>query len=171
MDPVNTNQIKQKLLEAGGRFSQDLGLGRIVGQILVYLYLDRDASSLDDIAENLELSKASVSIATRQLEKMGMIVRIWKKGDRKCYYRTADNFVQALQQGVGEFIRQKMQVVGAEIEQAHVLLQAPELKEIQDDPDLCFLNKRVERAMVLKKRVEKVVDNPLVKLMAGITHP
>ena len=61
-----------------------------------------------------------------------------------------------------------MNIVGSEIEQAHILLQAPELQEIQGDPDLDFLNKRVERAMVLKKRVEKVVDNPIVKLMGVV---
>ncbi len=64
-----------RLIETGGRTSQDLGTGRIVGQILIYLYLREDESSLDGIAEDLGLSKASVSIgspstrATRFSEK------------------------------------------------------------------------------------------------------
>ncbi|HID01773.1 MAG TPA: hypothetical protein EYP18_00975 [Desulfobacterales bacterium] len=161
----NNKEIRQRLIEAGGRMSQDLGLGRIAGQALVYLYLSREECSLDLIGEDLELSKASVSIAARQLERLGMIVRVRKKGDRKSYYRTADNFIPALQQGIVEFVRQKMQTVGVEIEYAHSLLHEEE-NEAVDDPDLIFLGKRVDRAMVLKRKVEKVFDNPFVNLLA-----
>ena len=54
-------EIRARLVETGGRTSQDLGL-----------------------------SKASVSVAVRQLENLGLLRRTWKKGDRKNYYRTAD---------------------------------------------------------------------------------
>jgi len=158
--------IRQRLVEAGARVSLDLGLGRIVGQILVYLYLSREECSLDLIGEELELSKASVSIAARQLEKLGMIVRIWKKGDRKCYYRTAENFAQALQQGIVEFVRQKLKTVETEIATANMLLQEVEPTG-QDDADLRFLNKRVDRMKLLTQRVQKLIENPLIKLLAG----
>jgi DNA-binding transcriptional regulator GbsR (MarR family) len=160
----DAQEIRRRLIEAGGRISQDLGLGRIVGQVLVCLYLSREACSLDTIGEDLELSKASVSIAARQLERLGMIVRVWKKGDRRSYYRTADNFTQALQQGFVEFVRQKMQTVGAEIDYAHTLLHDDDNHHTQD-PDLVFLGKRVDRAMVLKEKVERVLGNPLVSLL------
>jgi DNA-binding transcriptional regulator GbsR (MarR family) len=158
--------IRQRLVEAGARVSLDLGLGRMVGQILVYLYLSREECSLDLIGEELELSKASVSIAARQLEKLGMIVRIWKKGDRKCYYRTADNFTQALQQGIVEFIRQKLNTIEKELAAANMLLLEVEPTG-QNDADLRFLNKRVDRMKLLTQRVQKVVENPLIKLLAG----
>ena len=164
MTNTTSNEIKQKLIDSGGRMSQDLGLGRIVGQMLVYLYLSHEAISLDEIGEDLGLSKASVSIAARQLERLGMIVRVWKKGDRKSYYRTADSFIQALQKGLVEYVRLKLQIVGGEIEEAHELLRDI---ETGGDPELEFLNKRVDRAMKLKKRVERVVENPLIKLLSS----
>lgn len=166
MTTANHQLIRQRLVEAGARVSLDLGLGRIVGQILVYLYLSREECSLDLIVEELELSKASVSIAARQLEKLGMIVRIWKKGDRKCYYRTAENFGQALQQGIVEFVRQKLKIVEIELATANKLLL--EVKPTgENDAELRFLNKRVDRMKLLTTRVQKVVENPLVKLLAG----
>ena len=60
-----------RLIETGGQTSQDLGLGRIVGQILVYLYLKPSACSLEELENDLGLSKASISIAARQLEQLG----------------------------------------------------------------------------------------------------
>ena len=66
------DESRKRLIETGGRMSQDLGMGRIVGQILIYLYLSPAEASLDEIEEQLELSKASVSIAARQLENFGL---------------------------------------------------------------------------------------------------
>ena len=56
------------LVKTGGHISQDMGTGRIVGQVLVHLYLQENECSLYAIGEDLGLSKAYVSIAVRQLE-------------------------------------------------------------------------------------------------------
>ena len=163
MTDPSVREIKKRLTDSGGRMSQDLGLGRILGQILVYLYLSQEECSLDEIGEQLQLSKASVSIASRQLERLGLIVRIWKSGDRKTYYRTADSFMQALQKGFVEFVRQKLHIAGGEIQDAHQLLGNIEVK---DDPELEFLSKRVSRALQLQQKVEKIIENPLLKLLS-----
>ncbi len=151
--------IQERLVEAGGRMSQDLGLGRISGQVLVFLYLSCDDRSLDEIEDYLDLSKASVSIAARQLERLGMIVRVWKGGDRKSYYRTADNFNQALQKGIVEYTAQKLSLIGDEIEYAGTMLESVSADQNQDTQ---FLIKRVKRAAVLKGRVGQIINNPLV---------
>ena len=48
-------QARIGLVETGARTSQDLGMGRIVGQILVYLYLQPNATSLDELEKELGL--------------------------------------------------------------------------------------------------------------------
>ena len=164
MEKHSAELIKKRLVEAGGRMSQDLGLGRIVGQTLVFVYLSREESSLDDICEYLHLSKASMSIAARQLERLGMIVRVWKRGDRKSYYRTADNFAQALQKGVSEYVRQKLAIVGNEIEYVNEIL---EHIDTGNDLDARFLIKRVKRVTELKKRIEKILNNPVIGLIVN----
>ena len=72
----NLIAAQMRLGETGGRTSQDLGLGRIVGQVLVYLYLQPSACSLEKLEKALGLSKASVSIAARQLEQLGLVQRV-----------------------------------------------------------------------------------------------
>ena len=161
METQTAESIKQRLIEAGGRMSQDLGLGRIVGQTLVYLYLSQEEASLDDISEYLALSKASVSIAARQLERLGMIVRVWKGGDRKSYYRTADNFTKSLQKGLVEYFQQKLSLVGSEIDRAQEILNNT---YVGNDPGAQFLFKRVKRAAELKNKAEKMFCNPVVGL-------
>jgi len=161
------DEIRARLIETGGRTAQDLGLGRIVGQMLVYLYFKDGDCSLDQIGKDLELSKASVSIAARQLESIGLLRRSWKKGDRKNYFRTADNIETALQQGLVSFIYQKLQAVGAELNDVNDLIDKMHASNAID-PDTEFVCRRVKRANVLREKLEGVLDNPLMKLFAKI---
>ncbi|MBA4388475.1 MAG: hypothetical protein C0404_10875 [Verrucomicrobia bacterium] len=156
-----TREAKLRLVEVGGRMSQDLGLGRIVGQIMAYLYLTDGDSSLDAIGEDLGLSKAAVSIAIRQLESLGLVRRVWKKGDRKNYYRSAENIVAALQNGLLTFVRQKMQTASMELDHVSGLLESA--KSSGGNGDLEFLHNRVKRARVLHDRVAGVLESPLLK--------
>lgn len=153
-----------RLVEIGGRTAQDLGLGRIVGEILVYLYLQEAECSLDCIQEDLHLSKAAVSTAARQLENLGLLQRVWKRGDRKSYYRTAETMATALQQGLLGLVRQKIDAVAAELEQVEGLLAGPGGK--QDEKEIAFLRSRVQRAKVLDERLGKILKSPLLKILA-----
>ena len=45
--------VKQRLVQAGGATSQDLGLGRTLGQVLVFLYLTDGECPLDRIEADL----------------------------------------------------------------------------------------------------------------------
>jgi len=156
------NEVRGRLIDVGGRTSQDLGLGRIVGQILVYLYLRNGDCSIDQIGQDLGLSKASVSIAARQLESMGLLRRAWKKGDRKTYYRTADDIASALQQGLLAFVGQKIQAVAGELDNVNGQLEAA-LKEPDVTPEVDFVYSRVKRAKVLRDRAASLLDNPILK--------
>ncbi|MDU9047567.1 MAG: MarR family transcriptional regulator [Candidatus Electrothrix sp. Rat3] len=159
----NIEAARKSLVETGGRTSQDLGLGRIVGQVLVYLYLQPQECSLDVLEQELGLSKASVSVAARQLESLGLVQRVWVKGERKKYYRSAENIASALQQGLLSMLRQKVQYFGGELDISMDLLD--EVTEHEDMQELKFLRQRVTRARKLQKRLNKILGNPLVRLL------
>src|ERR1035437_7780434 len=147
--------VRKRLTEVGGRTAQDLGLGRIVGQILIHLYLSPGECSLDDIAGGLELSKAAVSIAARQLESLGLLRRSWRKNDRKTYYRTADDIATALHQGLLILVRNKMGLLANELHQAE-----DELKQGRESDEAAFMLGRVQRAKKLRDVAMAVLENP-----------
>ena len=161
------NDARNRLVETGGHTSRDLGAGRIVGQVLVYLYLQDAESSLDSIGDELELSKASVSIAARQLEQLGLVRNVLKNGDRKKYYRSADNIGNALQNGLLTFVRQKVQLFGAELDYALNLINS-DLDGKGDFSDLRFLRQRISRAKQLQSGLARLLDNPLTRLLGRI---
>jgi HTH-type transcriptional regulator, glycine betaine synthesis regulator len=153
-------EARLQLAEAGARTSQELGAGRIVGQVMVHLYLQKEAQSLDSIGEALALSKASISIAVRQLEQLGFVRRIWVSGDRKKYYRSADNIGSSLQQGLLAFLRQKAVLFGAELDAAMELLGSG------DSEEEAFLRQRLSRAKKLQSIVLRLSGSPLLGFLA-----
>ena len=165
---MNTNKaltaIRMQLAETGGVTSQELGAGRIVGQVLMHLYLQKDVQSLDDISDALSLSKASISIAVRQLEQLGFVRRVWVKGDRKKYYRSADNIGNSLQQGFLAFLRNKLDFFGAELNSALTLLEGLSAEE-KTSEDYIFLQQRMNRAKKLQGILLKILGNPLVDFL------
>jgi len=161
MQHDTVDEVRLRLVEAGGGIAQDLGLGRVLGQVLVYLYLSEGERSLDKIGEDLQLSKAAVSIAARQLETLGLLRRVWKRGDRKSYYRTADNIAAALQQGLLAFLRQKTQAVAEELDRANGILEELAANQRADD-DAAFLYSRVKRAKLLRDRAAKLLQSRML---------
>lgn len=161
----NIISARMRLVETGGRTSQDLGMGRIVGQILVYLYLQPKECALEDLENDLGLSKASVSVAARQLEQLGLVQRVWLKGERKKYYRSAENIGQALQQGLLSLVRQKVNDFGDQLEVTRALLSSDN-EELSVEAK--FLRQRIQRASKLQKRLNSILGNPLVQLLTKV---
>lgn len=81
----------QDVIERMGLFFEKDGLPRIAGRVLGYLLLRPEPSSLDELAEALQVSKSSVSTDARMLERMGTVERVTIPGDRRDYYRIAAN--------------------------------------------------------------------------------
>jgi DNA-binding transcriptional regulator GbsR (MarR family) len=154
----STDNARSCLIRAAGWSTQDFGMGRIVGEVFAFVYLSESPVSLDEIAEKLELSKAAVSIATRQLDKLSLIVRVKNQGDRKIYYRTSDHFADSLKSGILEIIRTKLKAAEDVLNQAESFLQSGSVNSEKQ-----FLMQQISRARKIRNRADKILNNPLLK--------
>lgn len=152
----------QQLVELGGRTAQDFGVGRVLGQMLALLYFSETEKSLDEMEESLGLSKAAVSIAARDLEKLGLLQRVWRPNDRKSYYRTVENLGLALRHGVLRQIESSMMDIENVLGKLQKDLNA---SEPTPDPEHEFLVKRLRRAEELQARSKRMLNSPLIKLL------
>lgn len=67
------------------------GLSRTAGRIFGWLLIcDPPRQTMDDVADGLQVSKSSVSTATRLLIQVGLIQRLSLPGERRDYYRVAE---------------------------------------------------------------------------------
>lgn len=72
-----------------GRTAQAFGVPPSVGQIYGLLYLSDRPLSLDEIADALDLSKASASVGARQLEALHAVRVSSKSDDRRDYWEAS----------------------------------------------------------------------------------
>jgi HTH-type transcriptional regulator, glycine betaine synthesis regulator len=85
-------QAADDLINSLGRLAETAGFSRMIGQIYSLLYLSPTQLSLGEIAEKLGVSKASVSLNTQNMERMGMIRRFNRPADRRDYYEADADF-------------------------------------------------------------------------------
>jgi DNA-binding transcriptional regulator GbsR (MarR family) len=87
-----THEIRHGLMETMGRITSFWGFSKIMGQLYGLLYLSPNPLTLDEMAENLAISKGNVSINIRALERWNMVRQVWVKGDRKDFYEAETDF-------------------------------------------------------------------------------
>ena len=157
-------RIKRRLVASGGQLAQEFGFNRVAGEALACLYLTAGEASLDELEGELGLSKAAVSLAAAQLERLGLIHRVRKPGDRKRYYQSADDIGSALRHGILKFARSKMALLETDLKQAEETLS----RGGEKDSGAKFLAARVARLHQLNVRAGRLLDNPLVKLFSNL---
>ena len=101
-------EARDNFIESAGRTTQGFGLGRIIGQLYALLFFSPDSLSLDDMAEELKVSKGSVSTNIRELEKWGAVKKVWIKGSRKDFYEAEVEFMKIIRSGILPFLRRKL---------------------------------------------------------------
>ena len=67
---------------------------RVAGRLFGLLLVSDDERSLDELADLLGVSKASISVNARLLEDKGVVERVSRQADRRDYYRIADDLLE-----------------------------------------------------------------------------
>ena len=94
----------ESFIERMGLAAENDGLSRIAGRLFGALLIHSEPRSLDDLADQLAVSKASISTEARRLVERGVAERIGKPGDRRDYYSlTADFFAQIIRFRLGRW--------------------------------------------------------------------
>ncbi len=79
---------KLEYIEEFGLFFERVGGSRMLGRVLGALMISEPPElSAQGLAEVLGASRGSISTATRTLERMGMVQRFTRPGERRDYFR------------------------------------------------------------------------------------
>lgn len=158
---TSAQQARETLIEAGGRIAQDFGFNRTAGQVLMHLFLTEGHASLDEVEQALGLSKAAVSMACTRLEALGLVARVRNRGDRRRFYRSADNLYRAVTVGIAGFVNAELTKLDHEVAAARTTLEAAGAEDR-------FLRARLDRLDKLSGRMTSVLSSPAVHLLAGL---
>jgi DNA-binding transcriptional regulator GbsR (MarR family) len=95
-----------RFIEQMGLICESDNLPRIAGRVLGLLIVEDGAFSLRELADRLQVSRASVSTNARMLTDIGAVERVAKPGDRQDYYQLARDPFRRLLEGKVRGLRQ-----------------------------------------------------------------
>ena len=83
----NLLTVNETTIAGLGRLARFFGFSEVMGRLYGALLLSPEPLSLDDLSERLQISKGSVSMNMRSIERWGMAKEVWVRGERKKYYQ------------------------------------------------------------------------------------
>jgi DNA-binding transcriptional regulator GbsR (MarR family) len=153
----------RRFIEAGGNTTHAFGLGRLIGRMFALLYLNPKPCSLEDIANNLNISKASASMTIRQLEQWHAVRHVPIEGDRRDFYEAETEFRIIVKQGLLPGIRKKLTSAGGQI---HRTLEAgahPQTPTNHSPAEIQIIKKRLRAATSLHKKLDGLLSSRLLE--------
>ncbi|WP_456476268.1 GbsR/MarR family transcriptional regulator [Oceanithermus sp.] len=91
MNP-DAREPARRLAEHLGLVLEAIGVPRMAGRVLGWMLLaEEEEVSLEELTRALDVSKASISHATRLLEQLGVLERVARPGTRQAYFRLSDD--------------------------------------------------------------------------------
>ncbi|OIJ14619.1 GbsR/MarR family transcriptional regulator [Anaerobacillus arseniciselenatis] len=99
---VQELQDYEKLKKARDRFVSEVAknihlydISHSVGRLYGTVFFSEDAMTLDEMSDELGMSKTSMSTGIRSLVEVNMVERVWEKGIRKDLYKTEDDWYKS----------------------------------------------------------------------------
>lgn len=89
------NEAKAQFLQTWGALGSQWGINKTMAQIHALLMISPDALSMEDVMEELQISRGNASMNLRGLIDWGIIYKEYKPGERREYFK-ADQDIDSL---------------------------------------------------------------------------
>ena len=157
---TNLSLAHQTTIAGLSRISYFWGFSKGMGAIFGAVYLSPEPLSLDALVETVGITKGAVSTNVRQLERLGLVHKQVRVGERKDYYTAETDFWKVVrgilrERGKSEFDR-AIRTVGESLEL------------VESAADLTA--EEAEKAVFYRRRLKNLVDffNTLDNLVATL---
>lgn len=87
-------QARERVIEAVSQNMNLYGVTESVGRLYGALYFQEGPLTLDEMKEELGMSKTSMSTSVRALLELKMVDKVWRKGVRKDLYQAEPDWYQ-----------------------------------------------------------------------------
>ncbi|HIP69808.1 MAG TPA: hypothetical protein EYH05_00250 [Anaerolineae bacterium] len=102
--------VNESTVAGMGRLAGFFGFNEVMGRLYGTLLMHPEPLSLDDLASGLKISKGSVSMNMRSLERWGMAEEVWMRGERKKYYTAVPDLWQVIRNVLNSRERREVQL-------------------------------------------------------------
>ncbi len=109
--------------EAVGDVIEHWGFRKALGRAWTVLYLEPEPLGAADLAERLGMSAGAISTTLGELQRWGVVRRVWKPGERREFFEAETDFWKMISKVVSERERFLADSVRERLEQAIALAE------------------------------------------------
>jgi len=128
---MGVDEARRIIMDHFAGAARRFGFNELYGYIYGVLFLAREPMSLGEIAGATGYSLSHVSTALKSMERIGLVVRIKKPGDKKAYFRATKSLKEWRQAAYYGKIMEDIQQTRANLERALRELEGEEGKEAE----------------------------------------
>lgn len=86
------NHAETEVINAISETMDLYGITPSIGRLYATMYFKQDSMTLDEMKDELGMTKASMSTAVRNLQEIQIVRKTWQKGSRKDHFVAEKNF-------------------------------------------------------------------------------
>lgn len=128
--------VNESTVAGIGRLARFFGFNDVMGRLYGTLLLNPEPLSLDDLADQLQISKGSVSMNMRDLERWGMAKEVWMRGERKKYYQAESDMWQVIRSVINSRERREVQMALQVLSESITKLQSAQAELTPEEREL-----------------------------------
>jgi DNA-binding transcriptional regulator GbsR (MarR family) len=161
MDPTLV-EARQHFTQGMSRISSFWGFPRAMGAIYGALYLSREALSLDELAAQASISKGAVSTNVRNLERLGMVHKEIRLGERRDFYVAETDFWQVVKNVLRERQHSEFDHALRIVNESLELIESAKTGDAEDVKTAGFYQQRIREM----ERFFNTLDNLVATVLA-----
>ena len=166
----NLSKAQDIILEKINQICREFGLNNIMAQLYAVLYFVNKPLSLNDMVEKLKISKGSVSVNIRALERYGVVRRIWVKGSRRDYYEAEQDISKVVTDRIKSMLRRRLSEFGNMLYTAYNALQSVNSVKKEEKEDIRIFKQKLDTFKKIQDKAESLfnlLDSDLVTNILG----
>lgn len=126
-----TKRIIDEFVEMMGHLGAGIGLSKVACQLYALLFIKGKPLSLDEMMEELKMSKGNISINIRALEGWGAVRKVWRKGSRKDFYQCEEDIPKIALNRIHEGLGKRIELIKEFIENANAETEIKQIKKLE----------------------------------------
>ena len=155
----NLSKDRDNFIEGIGHLTSTVGLNRVIGQLYAILFLSSEPLCLDDMAEALRISKGNASVNIRELEKLGVVRKVWIKGSRKDFYEAELDLEKLIRSGVVTALKRRMDMIQEILDTTENLVKKAEEMDGEEKKMARLYLKRLESVKEIHEFAEEMLGD------------
>lgn len=143
-DSSDQHALRTAIITSYAEAYHKMGYSTLMGKIVALLLLSPSPMSLDDICDNLGMSKGPVSQIMRRLRDHNLVDKLWVPGERKDYYSAASDLFGQAFRNYRTSMRRNLQLANGFLERSEAL----------EDAESAFITHRMREMLAFYELME-----------------